>query len=111
MSNKKKEPTKLFTMKIPVSKYEKYRNYSKKIDMPLSQIFQKLIERQELPKKVRQKSTPKVDPQLVRQVAAIGNNLNQIARRINQGDKFDVIPHLAAIEYQLEQLLNAHKVH
>lgn len=32
----------------------------------------------------KRKKTPEVDPALLRQVAGIGNNLNQIARRLNQ---------------------------
>jgi len=111
MSDKSKDPIKLFTMKIPQSKLDRYKLAAKSYALPLSQLIQKLLESQPLPKRVRQKPTPKVDPELVFQVAAIGNNLNQIARRVNQGDKFDVVPHLVAIEDQLEQLLNAHQVH
>jgi len=108
MSDKSKDPIKLFTMKIPKSKLDQYKHAAKSYKLPLSQLIQKLLDRQPLPKRIRQKSIPKADPELVRQVAAIGNNLNQIARRLNSGDKFDVVPHLVAIEDQLEQLLNAH---
>ena len=111
MSEKSKDPTKLFTMKIPQSKLENYKELAARFDLPLSQLIQKVLDRQELPKRVRPKKVPTADPELVRQVAAIGNNLNQIARRLNSGDKFDVVPHLVAIEDQLEQLLNAHQVH
>jgi len=111
MSEKSNDPIKLFTMKIPQSKLDRYKYAAKSYELPLSQLIQKLLDRQPLPKRIRQKPTPKVDPELVRQVAAIGNNLNQIARRLNSGDKFDVVPHLVAIEDQLEQLLNAHQVH
>jgi len=111
MSSKSKDPIKLFTMKIPQSKLEKYKYFAKYYDLPLSQLIQKLLEQQPLPKRVRQKPTPKVDPELIRQLSAIGNNLNQVSRRVNQGDKIDVISHLVAIENQLEQLLNAHQIH
>ena len=111
MSEKSKDPIKLFTMKIPQSKLDRYKHAAKTYELPLSQLIQKLLDRQPLPKRIRQKPIPKADPELVRQVAAIGNNLNQIARRLNSGDKFDVVPHLVAIEDQLEQLLNAHQVH
>lgn len=51
------------------------------------------------------------DPELLRHVAGIGNNVNQIARRVNatQGP-LDAIPILAAltdISAQLQQLIDA----
>jgi len=111
MSDKSKDPIKLFTMKIPQSKLNRYKHAAKLHGLPLSRLIQNSLESQPLPKRIRQKPTPKSDPELIRQISAIGNNLNQISRRVNQGDKFDVIPHLVAIENQLEQLLNAHQVH
>jgi len=48
----------------------------------------------------------KADPELLRQVAAIGNNLNQIARRVNAGQPaVEVLAELRAIERQLERLI------
>jgi len=107
----KKEATKLFTMKIPQSKLLKYKKLAELHDLPLSQLIQKLLDGQDLPKRVRPRKVPTADPELVRQIAAIGNNLNQIARRINRGDKFDVVPHLLTIEYALKDLLDAHQIH
>ncbi|HBL4129954.1 TPA: MobC family plasmid mobilization relaxosome protein [Salmonella enterica subsp. enterica serovar Derby] len=50
-----------------------------------------------------------VDPALLRQLAGIGNNLNQIARRINRGDwkaldKAAVISVLIQIERELSDI-------
>lgn len=52
---------------------------------------------------------PTVAPELLRQVVAIGNNLNQIARRLNSAewgpmDKLQVLAALAAISRDLEVL-------
>lgn len=49
------------------------------------------------------------DPELLRQLAAIGNNLNQIARALNNGtwgplDKVAVVAGLADVEHQLKML-------
>jgi hypothetical protein len=63
------------------------------------------------PRTVKRRPPPPVDPQLIRQIAAIGNNINQIARRCNSGDSFKVITELKSIEQQLEAILNAHKIH
>jgi len=53
--------------------------------------------------------SPSVDPQLLRQLAGIGNNLNQITRRINGSDKaalekIQIIAALSKIEENLRAL-------
>ena len=58
------------------------------------------------PEGVRSRKTrtaPAIDPALLRQLASIGNNLNQIARRVNSGewgalDRLHVVAALTAIE-------------
>jgi len=55
-----------------------------------------------------------VDPALLRQLAGIGNNLNQLARRVNTGDwdvveRIQVIAALAGIERELEALREVHR--
>lgn len=63
----------------------------------------------------RRQKRSRVDPALVRQLAWMGNNLNQIARWVNsQGPNADallVLIELRRIESQLRGLLDAHKVH
>lgn len=62
-----------------------------------------------------QRPAPAVDPQLLRQVAGIGNNLNQMARRLNQHQELSIVERLhwlAAlnrIDRQLAQLVNEHR--
>jgi hypothetical protein len=60
------------------------------------------------------KGPSKVDPELLRQLAGIGNNLNQIARRVNTAewgaaDRVQVIAALAGIERELAALRALHK--
>lgn len=57
-----------------------------------------------------------VDPQLLRQLAGIGNNLNQIAKLVNQKNKLDssldrvaIVTALASIERELQRLHDDHK--
>ncbi|ECY6665783.1 MobC family plasmid mobilization relaxosome protein [Salmonella enterica] len=53
------------------------------------------------------KQLPSIDPVLLRQLAGMGNNLNQIARKINGGQVligFQVVAALMAIDASLEQL-------
>ena len=55
-----------------------------------------------------------VDPALLRALAGIGNNMNQIARRINTGewDSLDVVKivsALSAVERELAELRALHK--
>jgi hypothetical protein len=57
----------------------------------------------------RRTAPPTIDPVLLRQVAGIGNNLNQIARRINASplailDKVEYLAALAAVARELEGL-------
>ena len=63
----------------------------------------------------RSKTIP-TDPNLLRQLAGIGNNLNQIARIVNQQSKTDtpidriaIITALTGIEKELQALKNDYK--
>jgi len=55
------------------------------------------------------------DPELVRHLAGIGNNLNQLAMWANRHkagiDAAKIIRALGAIEEELKAVANAHKVH
>lgn len=55
---------------------------------------------------------PPVDPALLRQLAGIGNNVNQIARVVNRKgkpiDRAQIVARLAAIEHELVALRRAH---
>lgn len=61
------------------------------------------------------KVAPPVDPLLIRQLAQIGNNLNQIARIANENKKsgfdfdvFEVLETLEAIHSEIKMLREAH---
>lgn len=56
---------------------------------------------------VKNRKFAPVDPALLRQIAWIGNNLNQIAKRVNEGDKTDLAEHLISIDRQLKEIANA----
>ncbi len=54
---------------------------------------------------------PNVDPKLLRQLAGLGTNLNQIAKAVNQNkdtpiDKINVLTQLVAIEQNLTEIKN-----
>ena len=63
----------------------------------------------------RRPTPPPVDPALLRQVAMIGNNLNQIARRLNQSDsltpsdRVSLLSILNSLDRQLGELLEQHR--
>ena len=68
-------------------------------------------------KRTKQSEVVEVNPQLLRQLAGIGNNLNQIARIVNQKAKTDtpldriaVIAALAGIERELKRIHNDNKI-
>ena len=51
----------------------------------------------------------RIDPALLRQLAGLGNNINQIARRVNSGEwdtlgQVKVLAHLAAVEREIARL-------
>ncbi len=61
----------------------------------------------------RSNTVPRVDPDLLRQLAGMGNNLNQIARAVNsQGwkslDRVQIVAALISIERELAGLREAH---
>lgn len=67
-------------------------------------------------KRTKQSKVVEVDPRLLRQLAGIGNNLNQIARIMNQQskansaiDRIAVITALAGVERELQRLYDDHK--
>jgi hypothetical protein len=107
---------KLFTMKVEPDLLLKWHHFAKSKNKPLSDIIKLLMRGEELPETVPIKKEPKrnytkIDPKLLRAINAMGNNLNQISRRINEGQKFDAVIELSSIEQQLGQILDAHKIY
>lgn len=67
-------------------------------------------------KQTKQSKVIEVDPNLLRQLAGIGNNLNQIARLVNQEskvssaiDRIAIITALSGVERELQRLHDDHK--
>jgi hypothetical protein len=52
---------------------------------------------------------PEVDPQLLRSLASIGNNVNQIARRLNKNIDIPTALELQYISNSLRQILELHR--
>ncbi|WP_206672929.1 MobC family plasmid mobilization relaxosome protein, partial [Parasutterella excrementihominis] len=63
----------------------------------------------------RKRLVPEVAPELLRQVSGMGNNLNQIARRLNQSDfltpseRVSLLSILNSLDRQLGELLEQHR--
>lgn len=63
----------------------------------------------------RKRPVPEVAPELLRQVSGMGNNLNQIARRLNQSDsltpseRVSLFSILNSLDRQLGELLELHR--
>lgn len=106
-----RKKTKMFSMKVSPAELEEWRTLAKDHDIPLAELIRiRLADTQpaEQPATIR-RPPPAVDPNLIFQVAAIGNNLNQIARRCNSGDRFEVLAELASIERDLAELVEVAK--
>lgn len=62
----------------------------------------------------RRQQLRRVDPALLRQLARLGNNLNQLARWANRDQKYAdravILSHLMQIERELTHLKNLHEV-
>lgn len=56
----------------------------------------------------KRRSPPVADPELIRQLAWLGNNLNQIARRVNERNisSLEVLLRLTAIERDLKKIID-----
>lgn len=100
---------KLLTMKVDADEKQRWTQIAKDRGVSLSELIRTFLNGEPTPKKKRPKQVIEVDPDLLFELNAIGNNLNQIARRVNQGDRFDVLPLLASMEEHLTELVNAHK--
>jgi len=101
--------TKLLTMNVTEAEKQKWKQIAKDRGVTLTDLIRTKLDDLPTPRKKRPKQVIEVDPDLLFEVNAIGNNLNQIARRLNQGEKFDVLPLLVAIEAHLMEAVNAHK--
>ena len=94
-------------IEIRVSIVEKYEIESKAIDanISVSDLIRKSVNQVNIVKK--NTGSKKMHEQLMRQISAIGNNLNQIAHYVNTNKKIDhdVLCMLAAVEHDLDKLI------
>lgn len=97
------------TLKVRVTEAEAERLKAEAEEAGIS--VSELVRKRSLGQEVRQKRKPRkvvhvADPELVRQVARIGNNLNQIARRVNGLGRIeaDALQALISIDRQLRKL-------
>ena len=89
---------------------ERWQAIAKSRDETVSGVVRRLLDG--TPEK-RRSPIPPVDVRLLRQVAMVGNNLNQIARVVNEArvikahaDARDVLGHLVIIERLLRELID-----
>lgn len=87
----------------------RWSNLAEAYDESLSAMVRRLLD--QVPHRPR-RSLPSVNPRLLREVACVGNNMNQIARAINAANVAgartcgaDILTELAIIERQLSKLL------
>jgi len=104
---------KLFTMKVDEVEKSRWQKLAKSFGVSLSELIRVQLDDLELPKqnKIKHRQPPEVDPVLMRKISGAVNNLNQISRRVNEGQKFDVAVELASINAQLEAIRYAHQIH
>jgi len=100
--------TKLFTMKVSADEKIAWQKIAKSYGINLSELVRQKLSNTKI---IKRKKIKTVDPQLLREINAVGNNLNQISRRINEGQKFDAVIELSSIEQKLQSVLDAHKIH
>ena len=104
---------KLLTMKVDEVEKSRWQKIAKSFGISLAELIRIRLNNLELPKqnKIKHRQPPKVDPNLMRKITGATNNLNQISRRVNEGQKFDVAVELASIDAQLEAIRYAHQIH
>ena len=101
----------LFTMKVEPSLLNEWKAKANAAGVSVAELIRRSVAGQEIECRpaTRHRPPPKVDPDFMFQIAAIGNNLNQIARRVNSGESFDVLVELSAIEERLAELVELAK--
>ena len=91
-------------VKCSLAERNRWQDLAKEQGVSLSDLIRSKLSSDAIPPKRR---VSKGDPELLRHVARIGSNLNQIARRINGGpvESLQVIAILLGIERDFEELL------
>jgi hypothetical protein len=106
--------TQRVTLRLPADTADAWRYQAKAADITLSDWVRRRVDGGHAvpavkPRHPRRLRTLTADPVLLRQLAAIGSNLNQIARVLNSvgltpGDHAELLAELAAIQRELHRL-------
>ena len=99
-------------VRVNEAERERYQQMAADADLPLSDLIRQRMQQPVVAApgaKQRRLRTVKADPELMRQLAAMGNNLNQIARSINRhglrpDDATLLLTYLSSIQHELRQL-------
>ena len=102
------------TLRLPANTAATWRQHAAAAEQSLSDWIRQRVDgaaavQTEVRRQRRRLRTLTADPELLRQLAAIGNNLNQIARVLNSaglspGDHIGLLAELAAIQRELHRL-------
>lgn len=117
MSEHSKRPPPLtarVTLRLPADTANQWRQQAKTADLTISDWVRRRVDGGRAvpaakPRRQRRLRTLTADPELLRQLAAIGSNVNQIARVLNSvgltpGDHAQLLAELAAIQRELHRL-------
>ena len=85
------------SLRFSLAEYESINLELEKTNLSFSSFTRNLL--------LKKKINSKLDDLLIKEINRIGNNLNQIARAVNQKDKIAILTELVEIEKQL-RLLN-----
>lgn len=100
----------LLTVKVEPEKYERWKKRARELNLTLSDMVRSFLDDGKVVVEGKRRIAP-VDPVLIRQLASIGNLMNQIARKLNYGEKPDreMADTLKEIEKELKKILAKHK--
>lgn len=114
MAERKTALSKRVTLRLPENTAASWRQRADAADQSLSDWLRSTVDGEAarqtgLRRQRRRLKTLTADPELLRQLAAIGNNLNQTARVLNSvgltpGDHAHLLAELAAIQRELHRL-------
>jgi hypothetical protein len=113
-NDRSKTPKRAHKISIRASDEELAELKNRAADQPLAEWLRELgLGQQRKRERERWTPPPTVDPQLIRHIAMIGNNINQIARALNKNpnaDSMAVLVEIQHIQKGLNQLVEIHRV-
>jgi hypothetical protein len=102
-----KPPKKLLTMKVSDDEKIRWKKIAEIEGVSLSELIRSYLNKHE----PRKPKTFKVaDPDLIRQLNGLGNNLNQISRKLSYKNKLENILTLRRIEKVLQRIADAYRI-